>query len=256
MKHIQSRDNPFFKQLCKLSDSARQRHQAGHTLLDGAHLLAACLDAGGLPQHLLLNAAGLRDAEIAALLTRCPGVPQTVLDDALFGALTELKTKSGVLALMSIPAPQPMVPPDFCVLLEQVQDPGNLGSILRSAAAAGCDAALLSPGCADVWSPKVLRAAMGGHFSLAIYTGVNLPEFASQFAGRVWAAALGATTSLYQCDWRGRVALAIGNEGAGLSAGLQQAATPFHIPMPGRVESLNAAAAAAVALFEAVRQRQ
>ncbi|MBX9850088.1 MAG: hypothetical protein K2X64_12390, partial [Rhodocyclaceae bacterium] len=88
-----------------------------------------------------------------------------------FGELSELKTPSGLLALIDLP--QPHVSPShshFCILLEDVQDPGNLGSILRTAAAAGCDAAFLSAGCADVWSPKVLRAAMGGHFAMSVHS--------------------------------------------------------------------------------------
>ncbi len=256
MKHVTSRDNPLFKELVKLAGSARQRRKSMQTLLDGAHLLAAYLAAGSLPRHLVLTQAALHDAEIAALVQQCPGVPVTQLDDVLFAELSELKTVSGVLALVAQPAPT-VAPAKsrFAVLLEDIQDPGNLGSILRSAAAAGCDAAFLSTGCADAWSPKVLRAGMGGHFVLSIHESVDLLEVAAAFAGGLYAASLSATASLYDCDLRGRIAFAIGNEGAGLSDALLRGSRPFLIPMPGGVESLNAAAAAAVCLFEAVRQR-
>ncbi|MDH4216166.1 MAG: RNA methyltransferase [Gallionella sp.] len=255
MKHIQSRDNPLFKELVKLCGSARQRGKADQTLLDGAHLLAAYLDSGQQPQHLLLNAAALQDAEISALLGRAAGVPVTQFDDKLFAELSELKTPSGVLALIGIPQ-QPVTPGNFALLLEDIQDPGNLGSMLRSAAAAGCDAVFLSSGCADAWSPKVLRAAMGGHFALRIHERQDLPGVAKEFPGTLLAASLQATRSIYQCDLRGRVAFLIGNEGAGLSNGLLKLASEtVTIPMPGKIESLNAAAAAAVCLFEAVRQR-
>jgi TrmH family RNA methyltransferase len=144
----------------------------------------------------------------------------------------------------------------FALLLEDIQDPGNLGSMLRSAAAAGCDAVFLSTGCADAWSPKVLRAAMGGHFVLNIHERQDLPGVANAFPGTLLAASLQAKRSLYDCDLRGNIAFLVGNEGAGLSAGLLDMATQtVAIPMPGKIESLNAAAATAICLFEAVRQR-
>jgi len=257
VKHITSPDNPFYKELLKLASSARQRGKAGQTLLDGVHLLAAYLASGQQPLHLILTAAALHDAEINALLKKLPEVPQTQLDDSLFAGLTELKTVSGVLALISIPLsePQPQMG-NFSLLLENIQDPGNLGSMLRSAAAAGCDAVILSKGCADAWSPKVLRAAMGGHFVLKLHEHADLPGIAKVFDGTIYAAALSAKDSLYEINLRGRIAFAVGNEGAGLSQALLNCAKSFIIPMPGNVESLNAAAAAAVCLFEAVRQRK
>lgn len=257
MKHIQSRDNPFFKELVKLGSSARQRSKADQTLLDGTHLLAAYLDAGMLPHHILLNAAALHDAEITALLMRVGDVPVTQLDDKLFAELSELKSPTGILALIDLPQPAGKTADSrFALLLEDIQDPGNLGSMLRSAAAAGCDAVFLSTGCADAWSPKVLRAAMGGHFALNIYEQQDLPGVAKAFSGILLATSLQATHSLYGCDLRGNLAFMIGNEGAGLSADLLDLATQkITIPMHGKIESLNAAAATAVCLFEVVRQR-
>lgn len=257
IKRISSRDNPFFKSLQKLSSSARERREAGQTLLDGAHLLRACLDAGNKPLHLLINEQALRDAEIVALLEICSDVPQTQLDDALFTQLSELKTPNGLLALIAIPPAKVAVAhSQFALLLEDIQDPGNLGSILRSAAAAGCDAVFLSRGCADAWSPKVLRAGMGGHFALSLHESADLLQVAAEFTGKILSASLQAEKSLYDSNLRGKLAFAIGNEGAGLSPALLEAAQQhFIIPMPGKVESLNAAAATAVCLFEAVRQR-
>jgi RNA methyltransferase, TrmH family len=256
MKSIQSRDNPFFKELVKLTGSARQRSKANQTLLDGAHLLAAYLDSGNQPCHILLIEAAFHDVEIAGLLERINDVPVTQLNDKLFTELSELKTPTGMLALIDLPIPdKPIAQSRFALLLEDIQDPGNLGSMLRSAAAAGCDAVFLSTGCADAWSPKVLRAAMGGHFALSVYERQDLAGVAKAFPGTLLAASLQATRSLYDFDLRGNVAFLIGNEGAGLSAGLLDLATQTTIPMPGQVESLNAAAATAICLFEAVRQR-
>lgn len=257
MKLVLSRDNPLFKELVKISGSARQRNKAGSTLLDGAHLLAAYLDSGRKPQHILLNAAAARDDEIAALLGRTCDMPVTQLDDKLFAELSELKTPTGILALIEFArSDAPVAGSRFALLLEDIQDPGNLGSILRSAAAAGCDAVFLSKGCADAWSPKALRAAMGGHFLLHIYEQQDLPGVAKEFRGALLAASLQAKHNLYDCDLRGNVAFLIGNEGAGLSGDLLDVATQkITIPMPGKIESLNVAAAAAICLFEAARQR-
>jgi TrmH family RNA methyltransferase len=255
MKLVQSRDNPFFKELVKLAGSSRQRGKAGQTLLDGTHLLAAYLDGGAKPLHILLNSAALNDTEVEALLKRSAGVPVTQLDDKLFAELTELKTPSRILALIAIPH-SASANSCFALLLEDIQDPGNLGSMLRTAAAAGCDAVFLSRGCADAWSPKVLRAGMGGHFVLSIHESAELLAVAQTFDGNLYAASLQARASLYDCDLRGNLGFAIGNEGAGLSNALAAECIPVTIPMPGKVESLNAAAATAVCLFEAVRQRR
>lgn len=256
-KRISSRDNPFFKSLQKLTTSARERREAGQTLLDGAHLLRAFLNSRQRPLHLLVNEQAMRNAEIITLLDACSDLPQTQLDDALFEQLSELKTPNGLLALIAIPSVKKEVAhSQFALLLEDIQDPGNLGSILRSAAAAGCDAVFLSQGCADAWSPKVLRAGMGGHFVMSLHESSDLLAVAKAFPGKILAASLHAEKSLHDCNLRGKLAFAIGNEGAGLSPSLLEAAQEhFIIRMPGHVESLNAAAATAICLFEAVRQR-
>jgi len=257
LKRITSRDNPFFKSLLRLSSSVRERNEAGQSLLDGTHLLRSYLDSGCRPEHLLINEQAGQSPEICALLADCDAIPRTQLDDALFSQLSELKTPSGLMALITMPD-YPLEPSQnqFVLLLEGIQDPGNLGSILRSAAAAGCDAVFLSKGCADAWSPRVLRAGMGGHFVLKIFEDVDLIHVAHEFTGKILAATLQAVQPLYACNLSGKLGFAIGNEGAGLSRPLQDAVqTCFVIPMPGKSESLNAAAATAVCLFEAVRQR-
>ena len=258
VKHISSHDNPLFKELLKLAGSSRQRKKTGQTLLDGIHLVQACLVSGSQPLRLLVTAAALQEREVMVLLQELHGVPLTQLDDKLFVELSELKTPSGLLALIDLPSPTVSpVHSQFGLLLEDIQDPGNLGSILRSAAAAGCDAVFLSKGCADAWSPKVLRAGMGGHFTLSVHESMDLLAVAAAFQGKLLAALPDAGISLYDCDLRGKLAFVVGNEGAGLSHALLEATSQrVTIPMPGKVESLNVAAAAAVCLFEAARQRR
>jgi len=260
MKYISSHSNPFFKELLKLASSARQRRKAQQTLLEGAHLLQAYHAAvNQQPQHLLVTEAAVQNREVAELLKKFPDVSLSQLDDSLFAELSELKTPSCILALIALPRTQiaSSVQSSFCLLLEDIQDPGNLGSIMRSAAAAGCDAVFLSKNCADAWSPKVLRAGMGGHFVLSIHESIDLLAMATAFQGKVFATVVGAKSNLYDCDLRGNIAFAIGNEGAGLSESLLEVISQhIAIPMPGHSESLNVAAATAVCLFEAVRQRR
>ncbi len=254
MKTISSRDNPFYKTLRKLGTSARERRKTGKTLLDGVHLVAAHHHAGGLPEALAVSSVGLENAEIRELLAAIPGVPVVVLEEGLFREVSTVETPTGLIAVVE--KPKPARPSnDFCVFLEGIQDPGNLGSILRSAAAAGVDGAYLSEDCVDAWSPKVLRAGMGAHFCLSILEHADLPRMAREFPGTVVATALGAKESLFELDLTGPTAFIIGNEGAGIGQNLLlHADRQVSIPMPGAVESLNAAAAAAICLFERVRQ--
>jgi TrmH family RNA methyltransferase len=150
------------------------------------------------------------------------------------------------------------VPADasLVLLLEDIQDPGNVGTLLRSAAAAGAGHVLLSAHCAFAWSPKVLRAAMGAHFALNVVESADLAGFVELYEGACVALAAGGGTSLYDLDMTRPVAILVGNEGAGLTPALLEAATvQARIPMPGRAESLNAGTAGSLALFEAVRQR-
>ncbi len=252
---ITSRDNALFKALRKLAQSGRERKKTGQALLDGVHLIAAYVAQVGLPQMLIVSASGQERAEIRSLLEQLPSVPLTLLNDALFQEIAPVESPTGILARVAIPQLPLAEKIHFAVFLEALQDPGNLGSILRSAAAAGAQAAYLSAECADAWSPRVLRGGMGAHFCLPIYEGVDLVAVAESFAGNVVVTSLQAEADLFDLNLTGPVAFVIGNEGAGVSPMLQQAATQqVRIPMPGAMESLNAAAAAAICFFERVRQ--
>lgn len=252
---VTSRDNPVFKRLKKLADSARARREARMTLLDGEHLLTAYLEAGGRP-HTVARAASSDAAKLAPVLARCADARRLVLPDALFGALSPVATPSGLLAEAAWLDPPAAAGTPLAVVLEDIQDPGNLGAMLRTAAAAGATRAVLSSGCHDPWSPKALRGGQGAQFVLPLDTGVDLPAWLAAFEGDSFALALGEADNLYARSLTGPIALVVGNEGAGLSPAVRMAARArIGIPMPGRVESLNAAAALAVAVFEATRQR-
>jgi TrmH family RNA methyltransferase len=257
LKNVASRDNPAYKAVAKLASSAAERRKTGMSVLDGAHLLAAFLDAGGKPQEIFVSAAGVADAEVARLVTRARGARVTHLTDALFAALSTVESPTGVIAVVRTPASRAAsLDARLALLLEDIQDPGNVGALLRSAAAAGADHVLLSPQCAFAWSPKVLRAAMGAHFATNIVERADLTEFLLRYRGQAVALTADGAHSIFEVDLAGPTALLVGNEGAGLSRAVLEAATlRARIPMPGRIESLNAATAGSIALFEAVRQR-
>lgn len=253
---ISSRDNPLFKRLKKLAESARERRETRTTLLDGEHLIEAYLDARGQPLT-LLYAASCSPHVWQPLAERCAGVKLVALADSLFAELSPVDTPTGIMAEAKwLEARAPAAATPLVLLLEDIQDPGNLGSLLRSAAGAGATLAVLSKGCADVWSPKCLRGGQGAQFVLPMLLRTDLVTWIQSADMPVWALAPGGGQGVFALDLVGPAGILVGNEGAGLSDDVLSVATaPVAIPMPGKIESLNAATAAAIALFEAVRQR-
>lgn len=253
---ISSRQNALYREVLNLSHSSRERKKRGKTVLDGIHLLDAYLGHRGTPECVMVSEGALENPEIIALLQRLRNIESMVVTRALFNELSPVDSPVGVVAV--VPTPQSAQPPqelDCCLLLEGIQDPGNLGSILRTAAAADCEHVLLSKGSVFAWSPRVLRAAMGAHFAVQIYEGQDLNDYAKGFPGRVLVASASSKKSIADVALTGPVALVLGNEGQGVSAGLRLwAHEEISIPMSGKVESLNVAAAAAVILFERARQ--
>lgn len=257
MKRITSRDNPLVKEIVRLAHSARERRRDRVALLDGPHLIGSYLDAGGMPQVAVISDSGLANDEARELFERCSGADRAVLADRVFAQVSTLATPVGVLACASVPpeSPLPSTLGD-AVIIDQVQDAGNVGAILRTAAAAGIRTVIGSVGTAFFWSPKVLRAGMGAQFFLDVHEHVLLPEALLRCSGNVVAAVLDEATSLYALDLRGPTAWVFGNEGAGISADVLGRTTHrVRIPMPGPAESLNVVAATAACLFEQVRQR-
>ncbi|KAB2968620.1 RNA methyltransferase [Zoogloea sp.] len=255
MKHISSRDNPSIKHLQALAGSARDRRKARETLLDGAHLLEVALQHDVMPLQVVVSESGRVQPEIQSLLARCEPDRVVEVPDRLFTQISPVDSPSGVLARIAIPDVAAAPLQDNCVVLDAVQDPGNLGTILRTAAAVGVRDVVLTPGCAQAWSPRVLRAAMGAHFHLDIREGIEAAEALAGYPGQILAADLVDATDLYDTDLCAPVAWLFGSEGQGLSDGVAALATRrVVIPMPGGMESLNVGVAAAVCLFEQLRQ--
>ncbi|MGB7480308.1 MAG: RNA methyltransferase [Burkholderiaceae bacterium] len=254
MKTISSRDNPLYKELKLLATSSQARRKAGRTLLDGIHLAQAYLQQVGQPVWCVLAQGATADPEAAALAARCAQC--LLLPDALYKGLSQVE--HGVGLLFVVETLQPRLPPALAepaVLLDRLQDPGNLGSILRSAAAAGIRQVYCSAETVFAWSPKVLRAGMGAHFLLDIFENVDLETLLRGARVPVLATSSYASATLYETDLRRPAAWLFGHEGQGVApALLALAARQVKIPQAGGIESLNVAAAAAVCLFEQLRQ--
>lgn len=256
-KHIVSHDNPVFKHLKKLADNARERRSEGQTLLDGVHLIEAYMAAFGEPTMIIIP-EGQSSVEATGLIQSLEHISTMMLPTLMFAELTPVSKAIGVLALVTIPQIAIPEQPKFALMLEDIQDPGNLGSMLRTAAASGAEVVYLSTGCTDAWSPKALRGGQGAQFVLPIIERADLVVALENFDGNSYATTMQGE-SLYAQDLSQPTAFVIGNEGAGLRKHTVAAATKsITIPMMeihrGSVESLNAGAATAVCMFERMRQ--
>lgn len=259
IKPISSRDNPLYKELKLLAASSQARRKEGRTLLDGVHLCESYLLQVGKPLLCIVGETAMRNDEVTAIQRRCDDLSaQTILlPDQLFNALSQVE--NGIDVLFLIETPQLAQPPRLArsaVLLDRVQDPGNFGSIVRSAAAAGIEQVFCSTGTTFAWSPKVMRAGMGAHFLLEIYEHVDLADLLSKADIPVVATSSHAQQRIYDLDLMQPVAWLFGHEGQGVADALLEHATHrVTIPHLGAIESLNVAASAAVCFFEQVRQR-
>ena len=253
---LTSRDNPAVKALKALATDAREIRRQGHTLLDGPHLVDVYLRRCGLPARVVVSESGIENAEVRHLVDRMPNTEVLRIPDSLFREVSGGGAPVGILAVVPTPRPQEGPVTGSCVMLDAVQDAGNVGTILRTAAAAGIHDVLLGVGCAGAWTPRVLRAGQGTHFSLRIRELVDLHSFLAEFGGTSIAAVATGGESLFDLDVSGDIAWIFGNEGAGIDERLvSTASSRLTIPLSSETESLNVAAAAAICLFEGVRQR-
>lgn len=256
---IRSTSNPTFRRLTDLLTSSRRRREEGVAVLEGAHLLSAWMQRyGSAVEALFFPEGATAIPSLATLLGQVVAQQIVVCDERLFRKASPVGGENAVLAIVHIPAvvsPGPRAPGCFEVWLDHVQDPGNVGTLIRSAAAAGATTVRLGHGCADAWSPKCLRAGMGGHFIIEIEERSQLLERAADPSIRLLAADGRAEASVFDVDLTGTVALLLGGEGDGLSPELgARVSRAVRIPMAGAVESLNVAAAGAIICFERLRQ--
>jgi TrmH family RNA methyltransferase len=269
--------SPRNSRISRLRDlhTARGRKKSGLFLMEGIHLLEALLDAGIVPQEVYYQAEVLQhSAKGRALFARLvdSGISQERLvevNERVMQALGDVQTTSGVVSVLPLElfkgerlrARRPAVKRPFLLILDDIADPGNMGTLLRTALAADVESVLLTSNCVDCYSPKVVRAAAGAHVVLPIEADLSWQAIAEKVArhcgkaARVLLAEAGGTLVYYEQDLTLPFALIIGNEAHGSSQEARSLATlAVSIPLANGVESLNAAMAAGIVLFEAVRQ--
>jgi TrmH family RNA methyltransferase len=258
---ITSTHNPKIQWLRKLQSQAKVRRAEGVFVVEGVRLAEEALHAGW-PATFVLHTEQLSQrgqAVVAGFAQR--GVPVEIATQTVLKAASDTEAPQGLLVALDW-QPLPLPPNlDFVLIPDTVRDPGNLGTLLRTAAAAGAQAVLLPPGTADAYAPKVLRSAMGAHFRLAIqaldWPAIQGVVHSAERQLRVYLADSSGGQPYTQADLRGPLALIFGSEAAGASEqAIALTDERLHIPMPGGMESLNAAVAAAILMFEVVRQRQ
>lgn len=190
MRHISSTNNEHIRHLHRLLSQGKFRRQYAQTVLEGVHLLQVFLQSGGMPVGVYIPEGKMPSEEIRRLRAVVPEGRIFSVSDGILKKISSLSCADDILALIDIPLGGTLPDKGDCVVLDGVQDPGNVGTVLRSAAAAGVGTVVLGRGCADAWSPKVLRAGMGAHFLSGIYPQADLEIWLARYKGRVFATAL------------------------------------------------------------------
>ncbi|MCP4363294.1 MAG: RNA methyltransferase [Chloroflexi bacterium] len=254
---ITSLTNSKVKYVRRLQRDRRFRHREKMMVVEGSRWLSELLASQLAPQQLFYTADWqAANADILQQLTELAHLPPLPVSPAVMAAMSDTTTPPGIMAIL----PQPNLPlpgqPSLLLILDGINTPGNLGTMLRTAAAAGADGVLLGPGCVDASNPKVVRGSMGALLRLPVLSlsWAKIGEIVQNIA--VWVAVVNGGKGYTAVPWQNPSALIIGSEAAGVSPQAQQIASgSLTIPMYAATESLNAAIAAGIILFEARRQR-
>lgn len=263
MNVIQSSQNSTIKEIKGLH-LKKNRDASGHYFVEGIRFVNDAIDNNQTIVKMVvsdklesLNGGPELIEKVKAACTECYLVPEK-----LFNEISDTQTPQGVLAVLKkreFVLDEIIEQGSSLVLLDNLQDPGNVGTIVRTADAAGVSAVLMSKGCVDLYSPKVLRSTMGSVFHMPIFEGLSINEtikMLKKFGYKVIASHLAGRNNYYDEDLTGKSAIIVGNEANGISEETAALADRLvKIPMPGKAESLNASVAASIMIYEIVRQK-
>ena len=251
--HITARDNPNLQRLRRLAQDGSGYRKLGAVWLEGDHLARAALQRGLQPSLAVISESGWQDQALQTLADVAPRV--LVVPQALFDSISALESPAQLGFELALPMKQDLAPDADSVVLDRLQDAGNVGTILRSAAAMGFRQVLALKGTAALWSQKVLRAGMGAHFGLSLIEGLQ-PEDLDALRVPLLATSSHEAQPLHRLSLPSPCAWVMGHEGQGVQDALmQRCAIRVGIPQPGGEESLNVGSAAAICLYESARQR-
>jgi TrmH family RNA methyltransferase len=249
---IQSRDNPLLVRLRKLAGDPGGYRKLGEIWLEGDHLCSAFLQRGGVPARAVITQEAWEQPRWRQLASRAPGV--AVVPASLMAGVSTLESPAPLGFVVRWDGAVDLEPGCPSVVIDRLQDAGNVGTILRSASAFGFTQVIAMKGTAALWSPKVLRAGMGAHFALRLVEGF-LPDGLDALGVPLVATSSHAAALLPQAQLPTPCAWVLGHEGQGVDpALLSRCALTVRIPQPGGEESLNVAAAAAICLYESARR--
>jgi TrmH family RNA methyltransferase len=253
---ITSTSNRNVKHVRRLQRDRRYREREVAYVVEGTRWLQEASAVFSDEAEVFFTSAWREDGQCKALLDRFKR-PAHEVDETVMSAMSDVPSPQGVIAVLpSRPRPLPSQP-DLLLVLDGMQTPGNLGTVLRTAGAAGVDGVLLSPGCVDAYNPKVVRGAMGAHLRLPILSATWQEIGEVTRDTKIWLAAAEGTIPYTDVNWRRRTTLIVGSEAYGAGSEARKLAQGVvYIPMHANTESLNAAMAAGIILFEAARQRR
>lgn len=255
-KMITSKSNPKVKHIRRLQAERRYRNREQAYVVEGTRWLTELLVSEISPQIVLATQSWSNISDNQALV-KALQVPAIIASDEVIAHASDTVMPAGVLAVVPIQSQPLPHKPSFLLILDKVTNPGNLGTILRTSAAAGADGVILAPGCVDAYNPKVIRGSMGAHLRIPFLT-LSWSEITALTARMVvWIASASGDMLYSAVEWKSPSAIIVGSEaiGAGKEA-KEMAVGTITIPMHRATESLNAAVAAAIILFEIARQRR
>ncbi|WP_066801004.1 TrmH family RNA methyltransferase [Moraxella oblonga] len=252
---ITSKENPLIKTVSALLNDPKKRKKIGQTVIEGTHLLDAYLKTNKMPITVIVSESGLANQEIQDLLKRLNKNP-IIINNNLYKNIRTLGESLPIMAMIEIPnlTLNQTIDTD-CLVINGIQDTGNLGTLFRTASATGFETVICTTGTAHAYNPKTLRASMGANFSLQIYENVAIDKIFEFIQVPLYATTSHADGLIYHKDLTAPLALIMGHEGQGVDKILLEKCTPLTLPQYGE-ESLNVGVAGSVCLYEILRQRR
>ncbi len=255
MNLISSPTNPIIKHAHALLTHHRTRKKSGQTVIEGVHLLDALLTQHFTVEKVIASESALKNTEVMRLLQHIPSNQLIAVTDSLYKEIRTLGEGVDIMAIIDVPTHAFKEVTGDCLILDGLQDAGNIGTLLRTASAVGITTIITTPNTAHLWSPKCLRASMGANFSLTIYEHVSADEILAKVKIPLYATSSHTDKVIYHHDLTKPVAWVLGHEGQGVSDDFLQNATLIALPQPNGQESLNVGVAGSVCFYEMLRQR-